>query len=67
VALVVGFNLIMYALAAIPLTGLLIAPEKTTDLVKRANGWLSGHGREIAIGLCAILGVFLVVRGIINS
>ncbi|MFL5857638.1 MAG: GAP family protein [Solirubrobacteraceae bacterium] len=67
VALVVGFNLIMFALAEIPLAGLLIAPEKTTDLVKRANGWLSGHGRQIAIGLCAILGVFLVVRGIINS
>jgi hypothetical protein len=67
VALIVGFNLIMFALAEIPLAGLLIAPEKTTDVVKRANVWLSGHGRQIAIGLCAFLGVFLVVRGIVNS
>lgn len=67
VILVIGFNLIMFLLAEIPLLGLLFAPEKTEALVKRMNAWMGRHGREIAIALCVILGVFLIVRGIINS
>src|SRR3954447_26953001 len=67
VALIVGFNLIMFALAEIPLVGLMVAPERTTELVKRGNAWLGGHGRQIAIGLCFVLGVFLVMRGIVND
>jgi hypothetical protein len=67
IVLIVGFNLIMFLLAEIPLLGLLLAPERTEALVKRANDWMSRHGREIAIVLCVVLGVFLIVRGIINS
>jgi hypothetical protein len=67
IALIVGFNLIMFLLAEIPLLGLLLAPERTEALVKRANDWMARHGREIAIVLCLVLGVFLIVRGIINS
>jgi hypothetical protein len=36
-------------------------------MVATFNAWLSAHGRQIAIVLCALLGVFLVLRGIINS
>jgi|KBSSwiStaDraftv2_1062776.scaffolds.fasta_scaffold678832_1 hypothetical protein len=67
IALVVGFNLIMFALAEIPLAGLLIAPERTQAMVDRFNHWLSSHSRQVAIVLCAFLGVFLVVRGIVDS
>ena len=67
IALIVGFNLIMFALAEIPLAGLLIAPERTQAVVDRFNHWLSSHSRQIAIVLCAFLGLFLVVRGIVNS
>jgi hypothetical protein len=67
IALIVGFNLIMFLLAEVPLAGLLIAPERTDAMVKRFNAWLSSHSRQIAIALCAFLGVFLVIRGIVNS
>jgi len=67
IALIVGFNLIMFLLAEIPLAGLFIAPERIDALVARFNAWLSLHSRQIAIALCAFLGVFLVVRGIVNS
>jgi hypothetical protein len=67
IALIVGFNLIMFALAEVPLAGLLFAPARTQALVDRFNAWLSGHGRQIAIVLCALLGLFLIVRGIVNS
>ena len=67
ILLIVGFNLIMFALAEIPLLGLWLAPERTNAMVASFNAWLSAHGRQIAIVLCALLGVFLVLRGIINS
>lgn len=67
VALVIGFNLIMFLMAEVPLLGLWLAPQRTNALVERFNNWLSRNGRSIAIGLCALLGVFLIVRGIVNS
>ena len=67
VVLILGFNLIMFLLAEVPLVGLFLAPEQTGALVRRFNDWLSGHSRQIAVALCAFLGVFLVVRGIVNS
>ena len=67
IALIVGFNLIMFLLAEVPLAGLLLAPERTDAMVKRFNAWLSSHSRQIAIVICVLLGVFLVIRGIVNS
>jgi hypothetical protein len=67
VIMILAFNVIMFALAEIPLAGLVFAPERTHDLVVRSNAWLSGHGRQIAIGLCGSFGVYLIVRGIVNS
>jgi hypothetical protein len=67
VLLIVGFNLIMFLLAEIPLVGLLLAPERTDALVTRMNQWLSRNGRRIAIVISAVLGIFLLVRGIANA
>src|SRR4051794_9430502 len=59
IALVVGFNLIMFLLAEIPLMGLWFAPDRTVALVHRANAWFSANGRRIAVVLLTLLGVFL--------
>ena len=67
VGLIVLFNLIMFLLAEIPLVGLLVAPERTGELVDRLNRWLNEHSRQLAIGVCATLGAFLVVRGLVNA
>ena len=67
VALVLGFNLIMFVLAEVPLVGLWVAPERTNALVHRMNAWVAGHGREVAIGVCVVFGVFLIVRGILSA
>ena len=67
IVLVVGFNLIMFLLAEIPLLGLILAPERTIELVHRVNDWFSANGRRIAIILCGTLGVFLITRGIVRS
>ena len=65
--LVVAFNLIMFALAEIPLIGLMVAPEPTERLVKRATTFLGLHGNKIATGLCLVVGVHLIVRAAIRS
>lgn len=67
VGLIVLFNLIMFLLAEIPLVGLLVAPERTGVLVAGMNRWLNEHSRQLAIGICATLGAFLVVRGLVNA
>jgi hypothetical protein len=67
VVMIIAFNVIMFTLAEIPLLGLILAPERTHDLVARGNAWLTGHGRQIAIGLCGILGVYLIIRGISHA
>jgi hypothetical protein len=65
IALVVAFNMIMFLLAEIPLLGLIVAPVPTVARVHRVNGWFSANGRTIAIVICALLGCFLIARGII--
>ncbi len=67
IALVVAFNLIMFMLGEIPLAGLYLDPEPTVARAHRVNAWFSANGRTIAVVLCAVLGVFLIVRGLIDS
>jgi Sap-like sulfolipid-1-addressing protein len=67
VVLIVGFNLIMFAFAEIPWLGLLLAPQRTEGLVGRTDHWLSANSRRIAMLVSAALGVFLIVRGILNA
>jgi hypothetical protein len=64
IVLVVAFNVVMFALAEIPLVGLVVAPERTVTLVEHVNGWVSANSRRIAVVLCVVLGVFLIARGV---
>ncbi len=67
ILLIIAFNLIMFMLAEVPFVGLIVAPARTEALVVRVDGWLSRNGRHIATVLAAVFGVYLVVRGIVNS
>jgi hypothetical protein len=64
---VVLYNLIMFALAEVPIAGYMIAPDRTRERVEAFNEWLGGHGRQIAIGLCGTAGAVLVARGLIAA
>ena len=57
----------MFVLAEVPFIGLIVAPAPTEVLVDRCDRWLSRNGRHIATVLAAVLGIYLVVRGIHNS
>ena len=67
IALVVAFNLMSLLFAEIALLGVLLAPDRTIQLVQRVNGWLSANGRRIAVTLCAALSIYLITRGIAHS
>jgi len=61
------FNLIMFLLVEVPLLGLIIAPERTRAVVASMNHWLSANSRRIAMVVAALLGAFLIARGIDHS
>jgi len=64
---VVLYNLIMFALAEVPILGYVIAPDATRARVEAFNEWLGGHGRQIAMVLLGTAGAFLVTRGLIAA
>lgn len=64
---VIAFNVIMFLLAEIPWVGLMLAPERTERLVRRALAFLGVHGNKVAIGLCLVVGVHLLIRGAVRA
>ena len=64
---IVAFNLIMFAIAEIPLVSYTLRPERTREVVNSINDWLGGHSRQIAMALCLGVGTFLLVRGLIHA
>jgi Sap, sulfolipid-1-addressing protein len=64
---IVGFNLIMFVLAEIPLVSYTLSPERTREVVNAINDWLGGHSRHIAMALCVLVGTLLLVRGIAHA
>jgi hypothetical protein len=66
IALVVGFNIVMFTFVEVPLVAFLLAPERTASVVQRFNEWLRSHVRHIVAVLVLALGTLLIVRGILE-
>lgn len=66
VLVIIGFNVMLLLLLEIPLVGYFVAPERTVVEVQRFRAWLSRSGRRMAIYGAAGIGVFLIVRGLIE-
>ena len=60
------FNVIMFALVEVPIVAYVINPQGASALVERASDWGHRHSREVAIGLATVVGVWLIVKGIIQ-
>jgi len=60
------FNVIMFALVEIPIVAYVVNPTGAAGLVERASGWGHRHSREVAIGLATVVGVWLIVKGIVE-
>lgn len=66
VLVILGFNLMLLVVLEVPLAGYFIAPERTVAEVQRFRAWLTRRGRRMAVIAFAVLGLFLVVRGVIG-
>jgi hypothetical protein len=31
------------------------------------NAWMTGHGRQLAVGVCLFFGAFLLLRGLLSA
>ncbi len=60
------FNVIMFALVELPIVAYVVNPEGAASLVQRASERAHEHSREVAIGLAATVGMWLIVKGIVE-
>jgi hypothetical protein len=63
-AAVVLFYLVMFAFAEVPIVAYLFAPERTITATTRFNDWLARNGRLVAAIALAVVGAYLIVRGV---
>lgn len=66
IIVIVAYNVMLMLLLEIPLVGYYLAPDRTVVEVGRFRGWLTRNGRQMAIVVAAILGLFLIARGVIE-
>lgn len=66
VAAVVIFYVIMLAFAEVPIVAYLIAPARTISATNAFNDWLARNGRRVAAAVLAVVGAYLVVRGLLR-
>jgi Sap, sulfolipid-1-addressing protein len=65
-AVVFAFYVIMFAFIEIPLAGYIVAPAKTAGATERFNGWLDRNGHRLEIAVLALIGVYLIARGVLR-
>src|SRR5689334_9391322 len=63
--LVAFFYVIMFAFVEVPLVGYALAPTRTEILTTRFNAWLDRNGRLLATYALAVVGIYLIVRGVV--
>ena len=66
VLLVIGFCLMQQILLEVPLLGYVFAPESTQDKVTRFKTWIGQKGRTAIVIGAAVIGAYLLVRGVIT-
>lgn len=64
--LVLGFYLIMFMFIEIPLLGYVFAPDRTASATTRFNDWLDRNGHRLEIGALALIGVYMIARGVLR-
>lgn len=62
--LVIAFCLVQQLLLEVPLAGYALRPEATQRAVDGFRAWLARNGRRAGIGVAAVLGGLLILRGL---
>jgi hypothetical protein len=66
-ALILGFNLVMFVLVEVPLLFYLVDEARARALVDSASRWARSHKRPVAMAVAGAVGVWLVVKGIVGA
>jgi hypothetical protein len=64
IALILLFNLVMFALVEVPLVSYAISPEKTAERVHRFQEFLTSNAARIVAVLALAFGLVLIAKGI---
>ena len=64
VLVILGFNLIQFALIELPLIGLVVAPDRARALTEKLNDWMTAHRRIVIVCLAGAIGGYLLISGI---
>jgi hypothetical protein len=64
VLVILGFNLIQFALIELPLLGLVLTPDRTRSLTEKLNDWMTAHRRIVIVCLSGAIGSYLLISGI---
>jgi hypothetical protein len=67
VVLVIGFNVVQLLLIEIPMIAFKIAPARTPLAIEDTKAWALSHWRTCAIWGLLIIGVFLAIKGILET
>jgi Sap-like sulfolipid-1-addressing protein len=67
VAAIVVFYVIMFTFVEVPIVAYGFAPERTTTAMNEANSWLARNKLRIAMYVLAGVGLYLVVRGVVDA
>ena len=66
ILLIVGLYLCTFALIEAPLMALLVAPARVEPMVRGLNQWIDRNGKRVGIDVLALVGLFLLVRGVVQ-
>ena len=66
VLLVLYFCVAQLLLLEIPLLGYVFSPDRTQSTITRFRDWMGRRGRPAAVIAVAVLGLWLVARGVIT-
>jgi hypothetical protein len=64
VVVILGFNLIQFALIELPLIGLVVVPDRARPLTEKLNEWMTAHRRIVTVFLAGAIGGYLLISGI---
>lgn len=64
VLVILGFNLIQFALIELPLLGLVLMADRTRSLTEKLNNWMTAHRRIVIVCLAGVIGTYLLISGI---
>jgi Sap, sulfolipid-1-addressing protein len=63
---IIVFMIIAFLLIIVPWVLLLVRPDGTANLLRRAMAWVTGHAMALIAWVCLLLGIFLTVSGLIR-